>query len=49
VSKEWTKLETKGRKQVLKVNNEAYYRPIAKEGVQTELARDPGLARQLYE
>lgn len=49
VSKEWTKLETKGRKQVLKVNNEAYYRPIAKEGVQTGLARDPELARQLYE
>ncbi len=49
MSKEWTKLETKGRKQILKVKNEAYYRPVAKEGVQTGLARDPELARQLYE
>ena len=49
LGKEWTKLDTKGGKRLLELRNGAYYTPFAKEGGQTALAKDAGLARRLHE
>ena len=49
MGKEWTKLDTEGGKTAIEIKNGAYYRPVAKEGGQTGLAKDTELARQLYE
>jgi retinol dehydrogenase 12 len=46
--KAWTKLETKGGKNLQVVTSGAYYTPVAKEGGQTNLARDPELAGRLW-
>lgn len=47
--KAWTKSEWKEGRKVPEVRNGAYYTPVAKEGGQTKLAKDPELARQLWE
>ena len=46
--KPWTKL-VKADRQVVEVRNGSYYAPVAKEGGQTKLAKDPELARRLWE
>ena len=47
--KAWTRLEVEADRQVVEVRNGSYYTPIAKEGGQTKFAKDPELARQLWE
>ena len=47
--KPWTRLDMKADPQVVEVRNGSYYTPVAKEGGQTKFAKDPELARRLWE